>query len=227
MRLFLPLAILAAAVVILLLAPADATIAGLDRRETAGVAALVALLAYYLGNARRSDVARMVSSLAVWAMLFALLAGVYAYRYDASDFIDRMTAELMPSEPVVGKGGEAIVGQRLGGEFAVTAHINGARATLIFDTGASMVVLTAADARRAGINAAGLAYDLPVMTANGRAMTAEVRLDEIAVGPIVMRRLPALVAKPGALAESLLGMSFLERLKSYSVVRGKLILTAK
>ena len=153
MRLVLPLAILAAAVVILMLD------AGRTRRSpasitarSASVAALVALLAYYLANARRSDVARMVSSLAVWAMLFALLAGVYAYRYDAADFIDRMTAELMPSEPVVGKGGEAIVGQRLGGEFAVTAHINGARATLIFDTGASMVVLTAADARRAGIN---------------------------------------------------------------------------
>ena len=98
MRLVLPLAVLAAAVVVLLLAPADATIAGLDRREVAGVAALVALLAYYLANARRSDVARMVSSLAVWAMLFALLA-VLAYRYDAGDFIDRMTAELMPSEP--------------------------------------------------------------------------------------------------------------------------------
>ena len=58
-------------------------------------------------------------------------------------------------------------------------------------------------------------------------MTAEVRLNEIAVGPIVMRRVPALVAKPGALSESLLGMSFLERLKSYAVERGKLILTAK
>ncbi len=227
MRLVLPLAILAAAVAVLALMPADARIAGLDQREVAAVAALVALLSYYLASARRSDVARMVSSLAVWAMLFAMLAGVYAYRYEAGDFIDRMTAELMPSEPVVGKGGEAIVGQRLGGEFAVTAHINGTRATLIFDTGASMVVLTAADARRAGINAAGLVYDVPVTTANGRAMAAEVRLDEVAVGPIVMRRVPALVAKPGALTESLLGMSFLERLKSYSVERGKLILTAR
>ena len=227
MRLVLPLAILAAAVAVLILTPADATIAGLDHREVAGGAGFVALLAYYLANARRSDVARAASSLAVWAMLFALIAGVYAYRFEAGDVIDRMTAELAPSEPMVGKGGEAIVGQRLGGEFAVTAHVNGARTTLIFDTGASMVVLTAADARRAGIDAAGLAYDLPVTTANGRAMTAEVRLDEIAVGPIVMRRVPALVAKPGALSESLLGMSFLERLKSYSVERGKLILTAK
>ena len=58
-------------------------------------------------------------------------------------------------------------------------------------------------------------------------MAAEVRLGQIAIGPIVMRNVPALVARPGALDESLLGMSFLERLKSYAVERDRLILTAK
>ena len=42
-----------------------------------------------------------------------------------------------------------------------------------------------------------------------------------------MRDVRALVARPGALEESLLGMSFLERLKSYAVERGRLILTAR
>jgi aspartyl protease family protein len=37
----------------------------------------------------------------------------------------------------------------------------------------------------------------------------------------------ALVARPGALEESLLGMSFLERLKSYTVERDRLVLVAK
>jgi aspartyl protease family protein len=227
MRAVLPLAILGLAVAVLMLTPADARIAGLDHQAVAGAAGLVAMLAYFLAGARPSDIARMVSSIALWALLIAVLAGVYAYRFEASDFVDRMTEELMPSEPVIGQGGEAIVTRRLGGEFAVTAHINGAKATLIFDTGASMVVLTAADARRAGINTSSLGYDVSVTTANGAAMAAEVRLDEIAVGRIVMRKVPALVAKPGALMDSLLGMSFLERLKSYSVERGKLILTAK
>ena len=133
----------------------------------------------------------------------------------------------MPSEPVIGQGERRSSGSRLGGEFAVAAHVNGARLTLLFDTGASMVVLTAADASRPGSTSRGLAYDVPVTTANGAAKAAEVRLDEISVGPIVMRNVPALVARPGALEESLLGMSFLERLKSYRVERGKLILTAK
>ena len=138
-----------------------------------------------------------------------------------------MTGELNPSEPTIGAGGEAIVRSRLGGQFAVAARVDGRRTTLMFDTGASMVVLTADDARRAGIDASDLVYDVPVTTANGQAMAAETRLDEITVGEIVMRRVPALVAKPGALEESLLGMSFLGRLKSYTVERGRLVLTGR
>ena len=61
----------------------------------------------------------------------------------------------------------------------------------------------------------------------GAALAAEVRLDSVSVGPIVMQNVRALVARPGALDESLLGMSFLERLKGYTVERGRLILTAK
>ena len=60
-----------------------------------------------------------------------------------------------------------------------------------------------------------------------QAMAAATRLDKVSVGPIVIRNGRALVAKPGALSESLLGMSFLERLQSYSVERGRLVLKAK
>jgi aspartyl protease family protein len=46
-------------------------------------------------------------------------------------------------------------------------------------------------------------------------MTARVRLDNVAIGPLDRRKVEALVAKPGALTQSLLGMSFLSRLRSY------------
>jgi len=96
-----------------------------------------------------------------------------------------------------------------------------------FDTGASAVVLTAEDARRAGVETSRLVFDVPVATANGGAMAAEARLDQVAIGPIVMRNVPALVARRGALDESLLGMSFLERLKSYTVERDRLVMVAR
>ena len=227
MRLVVPLAILAATAAVILMTPAGAQIVGLDHRALAGAGTLLALLIYLLSGARASDVARVVSSVAAWAALLIALTGVYAYRYEAADFFDRVAAELMPSEPQVGQGGEVIVNRRLSGEFSIAAKVDGARVTFLFDTGASMVVLTAADARKAGIDTRGLAFDIPVATANGSALAAEIRLDQVAVGPIVMRGVPALVARPGALEESLLGMSFLERLKSYTVERGRLILTAR
>jgi aspartyl protease family protein len=227
MRLLVPLVVLGAAAAILVVVPPGARIAGFDHQTVAAGAGLVALLAYLLGGARPSQIAEVAGSLTIWAVLFALMVGVYAYRFEAADFVGRVAAELAPDEPQVGKGGEVIVNRRLGGEFAVAARINGARATLLFDTGASMVVLTAADARRAGINTAGLSFDVPVSTANGAALAAETRLGEIAVGPIVMHNLPVLVARPGALEESLLGMTFLERLKSFTVERGRLVLTAR
>ena len=231
MRFILPIAVLAAALAALILAPAQSTLFGLDHQSFAsaaiGVALLVWLLLSGLRLARPSDVARVVSAATVWATLMIALTGIYAYRYEASDIAERIAGELFPSEPEVGSGGEVIVNQRLGGEFAITGRVNGARVTFLFDTGASSVVLTAADARRAGINAAGLDYDAQVSTANGDALAAEVRLDQVAVGPIVMRNVAALIARPGALDESLLGMSFLGRLKSYAVERGRLVLTAR
>jgi aspartyl protease family protein len=227
MRLFVPLAILAAMAAVLVLMPAETRIFGLHHRELVAAAALLAMLIYLLSAARPSDVARVASSVAVWAALLVALTGVYAYRFEAADFFDRVAAELLPSEPQVGQGGEVMINRRLSGEFAVAARVDGARVTFLFDTGASMVVLTAADARKAGIDTRGLVFDVPVATANGPALAAEIRLDQVAVGPIVMRNVPALVARPGALEESLLGMSFLERLKSYTVERGRLILTAR
>jgi aspartyl protease family protein len=227
MRLLVLLAILAVTAAVLMLTPAETRFAGLDHQTFVVAAALLAMLIYLLSGARPSDVARVASSVGVWAAVLLALTGVYAYRYEAADFFGRVAAELLPSEPQVGRGGEVIVNRRLTGEFSIAARVNGARATFLFDTGASMVVLTAADARKAGIDTHGLAFDVPVATANGSALAAEIRLDQIAVGPIVMRGVPALVARPGALEESLLGMSFLEHLKSYTVERGRLILTAR
>ena len=201
--------------------PQQSTLLGLDRQSFAGAAigaaVLLALIVSGLGSARPSDVARIVGAAASWALLLIALTGVYAYRFEVSDIAGRIAGELFPSEPQVGRGGEVIVNRRLNGEFMVMARVNGARVTFLFDTGASAVVLTANDARRAGVDAAGLDFDAPVTTANGSALAAEARLDQIAVGPIVMRNVGALIARPGALDVSLLGMSFLERLKSYTV----------
>jgi aspartyl protease family protein len=59
-------------------------------------------------------------------------------------------------------------------------------------------------------------------TANGRTRAASVTIDRIAVGGIIERSVPALIAQPGQLRVSLLGMTFLNRLQSWQVQGDKL-----
>ena len=162
-----------------------------------------------------------------WTAIVLGLVGVYSYRFEAADFADRVMSELMPGELQIGNGGEVTVNQRLGGEFIVPATVGTARIAFLFDTGATTVVLRAEDAAKVGIDPSALNYNVQVTTANGAAEAAETRLDSIAIGPIVARNVTAMVTRKGALTQSLLGMSFLERLQSYSVERGRLVLKGK
>ena len=54
-------------------------------------------------------------------------------------------------------------------------------------------------------------------TENGHTLAAPVTLDRVAVGGIVERQVSALIAQPGQLKMSLLGISFLNRLRSFEV----------
>ncbi len=96
---------------------------------------------------------------------------------------------------------------------------------MIFDTGASAVVLTVEDAQGAGIDTSRLRYNVPVATANGRGMAARVKLDRLEVGGIVREGVTAFVSEEGAMDVSLLGMTFLETLTRYSVSGNTLELT--
>jgi aspartyl protease family protein len=56
---------------------------------------------------------------------------------------------------------------------------------------------------------------VPVQTANGASYAARLKLPQINIGKVAVRNVEALVARPGSLHQSLLGMSFLSRLRSY------------
>lgn len=103
------------------------------------------------------------------------------------------------------------------GRFSTTARIDGATVAVTIDSGASSIVLRQTDAQRAGINLSGLSYDTPVSTASGMVYTAAIRVQSVQVGLISISDIEALVARPGTLNESLLGMNFLTRLTSHEI----------
>jgi clan AA aspartic protease (TIGR02281 family) len=118
---------------------------------------------------------------------------------------------------------EAAAMRRPDGFFSVAAVVNNQPMSMLFDTGASWVTLRAEDAARLGIDVGALRFSIQSRTANGTAAMAPVTIDTMSIGPIVLRNVPAVVAKPGTLQENLLGQSFLARLRDYSVESDRVI----
>jgi aspartyl protease family protein len=164
----------------------------------------------------REKLSKALEAMLFWAVVGLMLVVAYSYRFELHETGDRVLAELMPGH-VAGHGRNAEVVRGHGGDFAVAAHINGAKVPMVLDTGASSVVLTQDAAKAAGLPVEVLDYTVNVDTANGRTRAAPVTLDRLAVGSLTEREVPALVAQPGQLKNNLLGMSFLNRLESWEV----------
>lgn len=173
-----------------------------------------------LGNAARA--------MAVWALIILMLVAFYQYRYELQDVASRLTAGLVPGSPlsVSGEDGRAAVmlDRLANGHFEVRAEFDGVPVTAMIDTGATSTVLTAQDARRLGYEPETLSFTMPIMTANGQARAARVVAGEIRVGDIVRTRVPVLVAEPGKLDRSLLGMNFIGTLSGFDMRGQRLIL---
>ena len=225
---YVVIAIAAAVGLGLLISAGAGDIFGLSESQFGGAVPLVALLAVFLLGAvsRSRNVPKFFSNLMIWVGIFGVALVGYAFRDDLSGVAARVFGELVPGSAIVNtEAGTATFRRDRGGHFEVVATVNGARLPLIFDTGATAVVLTQADAEAAGIDTSSLRYTIPVATANGTGRAAGVRLDSIEVGGIVRRNIPAFVAEASALDTSLLGMTYLETLSSYAVSSNGLVLT--
>ena len=97
------------------------------------------------------------------------------------------------------------------GHFVVPGSINGVPMKFLVDTGATLVSLGAADARRARIDAAKGTPGM-TMTANGPARVWRVRLESVKLGDITLRDVDASVHEQD-MPVVLLGMSFLNRME--------------
>jgi len=207
----------------LLVSNSSGTIANIDSDTFGYVALSVALLVFIGGGVLvryRGQAGVMFRDAITWIALGLALVTLYSYREELLPMAGRLAGELLPGSAMVveeSPGGpvEVKIRKRLDGHFTAKAEVNGTSISMIVDTGASTIVLRPEDAKKVGIDVSKLSYTVPVLTANGRTTAARVRLETVSIGPLQRDDVDALVAESKALTESLLGMSFLGRLRSY------------
>jgi aspartyl protease family protein len=178
--------------------------------------------------AGRQRMADLVRHGLIWTVIILALATGYLYRFDLQEVGHRLSAGLVPgravTRPIEGGGDEVVIRKAMNGHFQVRAMVNGGEVDFLVDTGATSIALGFEDAMAIGIDPDALQFTQPVMTANGMAQAAPVRIDRIAIGGIERSNVRATVSEPGRLERSLLGMSFLGNLSSFEMRGDELIL---
>ena len=151
-----------------------------------------------------------------WALIFAAVVIGYGL------FDDQRNRSFV-SQSFFTEEGRVEIPRGPDGHYRVVMGVNGVPIEFVIDTGASQLVLTEGDAKRAGIDVTRLAFTGRANTANGLVKTAPVKLDEVQLGGIADRNISAVV-NGGKMDQSLLGMSYLESFGRIEISGGRLIL---
>lgn len=162
-----------------------------------------------------------------WVLAATVVIGFFAP--ELQRFADMPQADEAPASAAKPKPaallGRAEIAADGRGHFVFTGRVNGRPLSMLADTGATLVALRASDAKDAGLIVLPGDYTSKVSTAGGIADAARVRLQEIEIGDIRVTDVDALVLSDSQLATNLLGMSFLGRLKAFSIESGRLVLS--
>lgn len=183
----------------------------------------LALISTGLLFVREINLKQTVRNILIWVAVGGVLIIGFSFQNELRDLGLRLRSQLVPGYPVESGPREITLSEGENGHFHVYGEINGTRIRFLIDTGASDTVLDPADAQRAGIDMSGLTFDRPFGSANGVGYGASLDLAQLSVGPIRFSNVRVSVNR-APMGSSLLGMTFLKRLKSYSVSNGKLIM---
>jgi aspartyl protease family protein len=165
---------------------------------------------------------RAIRDLLIWSGLFLTLIVGYSYRDVLEDVRRRVSGELMPSIGEANSDGSLTFTAASNGHFYIEAKVEGTPVLFMVDTGASLVVLSPADARRIGFDLDSLTFSTLTETANGLGRGAPVTLRNIEFQGFRLTDVPAAV-NGADMSQSLLGMSVLSRI-GFDAHDGKLTL---
>jgi aspartyl protease family protein len=177
---------------------------------------LVTAIAGWLFASQRRNLGRLAQYAAVWSFIFigAIVAvGLWT----------DIRQTVAPRQSVLMEGARIEVPQHVDGHYYLTLEINGAPIRFVVDTGATELVLSREDARRAGIDPDALIFSGRAFTANGTVETAPVTLAIVALGPAVDAGVRAVV-NGSDMEDSLLGMTYLQRFERIEISGGRLVL---
>jgi aspartyl protease family protein len=184
---------------------------------------LIALISAGVVFAPRVKMRETVRNIAIWVALAAVLIIGLSFRDEIETVALRVRSELVPGYALESGEHEMVLTESSGGNFFIFGEANGVRVRFLIDTGASDTVLSPSDAANIGIDVKELDFSRVYQTANGMGRGAPYTLESLSVGPISVSPMPVSINE-AEMNSSLLGMTFLRRLRSFEIQGRRLIL---
>lgn len=155
----------------------------------------------------------------LWIFWLLVLAGG-TWLFSSSSDDTPAHPNLDPQQMVEGDRAELRLEANRRGHYLAEGYIEGHPVTFLLDTGATSVVVPAADAERMGLQRG---QRIPVRTASGQDHAWRTRIQQLELGPLQFENVEAAIA-PGLEGHVLLGMSALRELE-LNQRQGVLVLT--
>ena len=186
------------------------------KKDLAHLAYAILLIVIISSALASGKVWKKFKHLTIWAVIFIIFIVGYSYRFELAGVKDKVMMELAPSKGYQESPDSVSFPVSPDGHFYIHAEVNGVSVRFLADTGASSIVLSPGDAAKVGIEMNGLKFDRIYETANGIVRGSSVRIADLKIKGIHLRNINGSV-NGAEMSNSLLGMTFFKRLKSYEV----------
>lgn len=192
--------------------------------QTAEFIYLVAILIFVASalTIRKIPIGKGLKMFAGWVVIFLAAFVAFSLKDDIVGFANQVLDERRAETTGVEEGGELRIRQALDGHFWVDGTLNGENVRFLIDSGATTTSISAATARRAGIEPRG-GIPAMVQTANGIVSVDRGRADSLRVGHIERQDLAVHISESFG-EMNVLGMNFLSSLSGWRVEGRNLIL---
>ncbi|MFN3389595.1 MAG: TIGR02281 family clan AA aspartic protease [Allosphingosinicella sp.] len=172
---------------------------------------------------RRVPMRQGLKMAAAWILIFAAVFAIFALKDDFAALGGRLADAVRGTDRVVVAGESVRIRMDEDGHFWVDGTLNGEAVRFLVDSGATVTSLSAAAARKAGVEPDG-GFSVMVNTANGTIAVERGRAGRLQIGTIVREDLPVHISKAFG-DTNVLGMNFLSSLSRWEVEGEWLVLT--
>lgn len=173
--------------------------------------------------ARRLALGETLKLALAWVAIFGILFILFSFRGEFKTIWNRVTADLSGTANQSISGGAVEIRRGDDGHFSVLASVNGRKVAFLIDSGATITTLASSSAQEAAVEFDRGDYPVIVSTANGKAKNWRGQVDSLRIETISMDTVDVHVSDNLG-DTNLLGMNFLNRLRSWRVEGDVMIL---